>query len=178
LYCIIFLSVLFVVPTVYTYLRLTLTNVLIYCLLSVLLFIFELKKIIVIPLKYPSPSPSPLLIPPSPLPQQQQISNKDIMIPSSSSSELEGNGPDNNNGTKFWIEGTSPEAAMEKIQHVLSDGSNSGDDDDDGIEITPSLGSGILFNGYVRGGVVITFSAVICLFYSRYSTIIILVIIL
>jgi hypothetical protein len=112
---------------------------------------FELKKkTIVIPLKYPSPSPSPLLIP---SPPSQQINNKDVMIPSSSSSELEGNGQDNNFGTKFWIEGTSPEDAMEKI-HVLSDGSNSGDDDDDGgIEITPSLGSGILFNGYVRGGV-------------------------
>ena len=94
-------------------------------------------------MKYPSPSPSPLLIP--------QPSPSQIMIPSSSS-ELEGNGQDNNNGTKFWIEGTSPEAAMERIHHGL-DGSNSGDDDDGGIEITPSLGSGILFNGYVRGGV-------------------------
>ena len=96
-------------------------------------------------MKYPSPSPSPLLIP--------QPSPSQIMIPSSSS-ELEGNGQDNNNGTKFWIEGISPEAAMEKIHYVL-DGSNSSDDDDDddGIEITPSLGSGILFNGYVRRGV-------------------------
>ena len=106
---------------------------------------FELKKkTIVIPLKYPSPSPSPLLIP--------QPSPSQIMIPSSSS-ELEGNGQDNNNGTKFWIEGISPEAAMEKIHYVLDGSNSSDDDDDDGIEITPSLGSGILFNGYVGRGV-------------------------
>lgn len=89
-------------------------------------------------MKYPPPSP--LLIP---SPPPQQLNNKDMILPSSS--ELEGNGRPDNNGTKFWTEGTSPEDAMENIHHVL-DG-NSGDDDDDSIEVTPSLGSGILFNG-------------------------------
>jgi hypothetical protein len=36
---------------------------------------------------------------------------------------------------------------MEKIHHVLDGNSGDDDDDDGGIEITPSLGSGILFNG-------------------------------
>jgi hypothetical protein len=138
LYCISFYFVVGRPYLLYTYYT-AYTNVFDLLLYNVLLFTLN-SKTIVIPLKYP-PSPSPLLIPPPP---PQQLNNKDTVIPSSSL-ELEGNGPaDNNNGTTFWLEGTSPEEALEKIHHV-SDGSN---DDDGGIGITPSLGSGILFNGY------------------------------
>mmetsp|Transcript_55784 Transcript_55784/g.63112 ORF Transcript_55784/g.63112 Transcript_55784/m.63112 type:complete len:141 (-) Transcript_55784:17-439(-) len=61
-------------------------------------------------------------------------------------------------GTKFWVEGTTPDNALEKIQNVLcrnnniataDDNDDDEDNDDGGIEITPSLGSGILFNGEI-----------------------------